>query len=72
MRWKTLPNPIMLEILHGEDSIAEFCRKEGIVQNIAAAFKRLRDWTPRPHKSNICSDTRKSVIGKHLAFGEVH
>jgi transposase-like protein len=39
----TVPIRIVLEGLRGEDSIAELCRREAIVQNLYYRWSRARD-----------------------------
>src|ERR1700752_471677 len=61
---------IVLEGLRGEDSIAELCRREGIVQNLyyrwskdflEAGKKRLAGDTARPATSDEVKDLRREA-----------
>ena len=61
---------IVLEGLRGEDSVAELCRREGIVQNLyyrwskdflEAGKKRLAGDTARPATSDEVKDLRREA-----------
>ena len=66
---------IVLEGLRGEDSIAELCRREGIVQNLyyrwskdflEAGKKRLAGDTARAATSDEVKDLRRSSVSNRL------
>ena len=71
---------IVLEGLRGEDSIAELCRREGIVQNLyyrwskdflEAGKKRLADDTGRAETSDEVKDLRRETIALKEVVAEL-
>jgi len=71
---------IVLEGLRGEDSIAELCRREGIVQNLyyrwskdflEAGKKRLAGDTARAATSDEVKELRREASGLKEVFAEL-
>ena len=57
---------IVLSGLRGEDSIAELCRREGIVQNPVLAPPAHESWTPSARSTFSISKPRSPIASVRL------